>query len=164
CSIPASTWISTPCSRRALLAHTVWRSSKETCRFLKLTILFLRRLEMQFVNRKSISLVMAIGPRLVVAVLAGLAILVGVSCPVSYGQDIPGSSAESLPRNYVNSDREDDPPALRSRVVAVGIPGASAISAVGTFLPGGPIHDKPEFRAFTQPGRILDPIRILVGS
>jgi hypothetical protein len=53
---------------------------------------------------------------------------------------------------------------LRGRVVAVGIPGASAISAVGQFLPGGPIQDKPEFAAFTQPGRILDPVRILVGS
>src|SRR5215472_9716161 len=87
----------------------------------------------------------------VFTVLAGLAVLVGVSCPASYSQDIPGSSAESLPSNYVNSDREDGPPALRGRVVAVGIPGASAISAVGTFLPGGPIHDKPDFRAFTQP-------------
>src|SRR5215471_3665232 len=53
---------------------------------------------------------------------------------------------------------------LRGRVVAVGIRGASAISAVGKFLPGGPIHDKPAFAAFTQPGRILDPVRILVGS
>lgn len=53
---------------------------------------------------------------------------------------------------------------LQGRVVAVGIPGASAISAVGVFLPGGPIHDKPAFAVFTQPGRILDPVRILVGS
>lgn len=53
---------------------------------------------------------------------------------------------------------------LRARIVAVGIPGASAISAVGTFLPGGPIHDKPAFAAFTQPGKVLDPTRILVGS
>jgi hypothetical protein len=53
---------------------------------------------------------------------------------------------------------------LRGRVVAVGIPGASAISPVGTFLPGGPIHDNPAFAAYTQPGRILDPVRILVGS
>src|SRR5882672_3030996 len=53
---------------------------------------------------------------------------------------------------------------LRGRIVAVGIPDASAISAVGTFLPGGPIHDKPAFAAFTQPGKVLDPARILVGS
>jgi hypothetical protein len=51
-----------------------------------------------------------------------------------------------------------------AHIVAVGIPGASAISAVGTFLPGGPIHDKPAFFAFTLPGQVLDPARILVGS
>ncbi|MBO0726618.1 MAG: hypothetical protein J2P52_13530 [Blastocatellia bacterium] len=53
---------------------------------------------------------------------------------------------------------------LIGRIVAVGIPGVSAISPVGTFLPGGPIHDNPAFAAYTQPGRILDPARILVGS
>jgi hypothetical protein len=53
---------------------------------------------------------------------------------------------------------------LNGRIVAVGIPGISAISPVGTFLPGGPIHDKPAFAAYTQPGSILDPVRILVGS
>jgi len=55
-------------------------------------------------------------------------------------------------------------PSLNGRIVAVGIPGASAISAVGTFLSGGPIHDNPEFAAYTQPGKVLDPVRILVGS
>ena len=53
---------------------------------------------------------------------------------------------------------------LSGRVVAIGIPGISAVSAVGTFLPGGPIHDNPKFAAFTNPGRVLDPTRILVGS
>jgi hypothetical protein len=46
----------------------------------------------------------------------------------------------------------------------VGISEASAISPVGSFLPGGSIHDKPALAAFTQPGRVLDPDRILVGS
>jgi hypothetical protein len=46
----------------------------------------------------------------------------------------------------------------------VGIPGAGAISPVGVFHPGGPIHDKPEFAAYTQPGRVLDPERLLVAS
>jgi hypothetical protein len=32
------------------------------------------------------------------------------------------------------------------------------------FHPGGPIHDKPAFVAFTQPGRILDPERVLVAT
>src|SRR5262245_54534307 len=53
---------------------------------------------------------------------------------------------------------------LIGRIVAIGIPGVSAISPVGVFLPGGPIHDNPKFAAFTQPGRVLDPARILVGS
>jgi len=53
---------------------------------------------------------------------------------------------------------------LRGRIAAIGIPGISAISPIGSFLPGGPIHDNPAFAAFTQPGRILDPARILVGS
>jgi hypothetical protein len=53
---------------------------------------------------------------------------------------------------------------LEGRIVAIGIPGVSAISPVGTFLAGGPIHDKPAFAAFTQTGKVLDPARILVGS
>jgi hypothetical protein len=57
----------------------------------------------------------------------------------------------------------DDQQALRGRIVAVGIPGASSVSAVGTFLPGGPIA-KPPSNAFTQAGQVLDPVRILVGS
>ena len=48
------------------------------------------------------------------------------------------------------------PPALRARIVAVGIAGAGAVAPVGAFHPGGPIRDKAEFFAFTQPGRILD--------
>ena len=55
-------------------------------------------------------------------------------------------------------------PELAGRVVAVGIPGVSGLSAIGTFHPGGPIYDKPAFRAFTNPGEILDPERILVAS
>jgi hypothetical protein len=63
-----------------------------------------------------------------------------------------------------DDEDRDDIRAVQGRIVAVGIPGASTISGVGTFLPGGPIHDKPNFAAFTQPGKILDPTRILVGS
>ncbi len=53
---------------------------------------------------------------------------------------------------------------LEGRIIAFGIPGASAVAPVGTFLPGGPIHDNPVLAAFTQPGRVLDPARIMVGS
>jgi hypothetical protein len=51
---------------------------------------------------------------------------------------------------------------LEGRLVAIGIPGVSAIAPVGTFLAGGPIP--AGFAAYTQPGRVLDPKRILVGS
>jgi hypothetical protein len=55
-------------------------------------------------------------------------------------------------------------PILNARIIAVGIPGISAVAPVGTFLPGGPIHDNPAFAALTQPGQVIDPQRILVGS
>jgi len=58
----------------------------------------------------------------------------------------------------------DNKQSLQGHIIAVGIPGASAISPVGIFLPGGPIHDNPAFAAYTQPGQVLDPARILVGS
>lgn len=53
---------------------------------------------------------------------------------------------------------------LPGRVVAVGIPGAGAVSAVSTFHPGGPICDNPKFHQYTEPGQILEPARILVAS
>ena len=59
---------------------------------------------------------------------------------------------------------DDNRASLSGRIVAIDIPGAAAVAPVGAFLPGGPIHDKPEFAAYTQPGRVLDPARILVGS
>jgi hypothetical protein len=53
---------------------------------------------------------------------------------------------------------------LKGRAIAVGIPGVSAISPGGALLPGGPIHDDLSLATYTQPGQILDPVRILVGS
>src|SRR5262245_5552581 len=67
-------------------------------------------------------------------------------------------------RHAAKADDGDDRQSIAGRIVALGIPGASAIAPVGVFLPGGPIHDNPNFAAFTQPGRILDSVRILVGS
>src|SRR5262249_27414788 len=64
-------------------------------------------------------------------------------------------------------------PRVDARVIAVNIPGASAVSQVGTFLPGLPVpfgkctlpHPIPtSFSTFIQPGAVLDPNRILVGS
>ncbi len=65
---------------------------------------------------------------------------------------------------------------IRARVIAVNIPGASAISQVGTFLLNTPplvmcnatvAFPSPiptSFAPFIQPGAVLDPNRILVGS
>jgi len=71
-----------------------------------------------------------------------------------------------LPVSSISVAQAQDQPSgkLTARVLAVGIPGASAVAPVGTFHKGGPIHDKPEFAASTQPGQILDPRRILVTS
>src|SRR5215471_21698167 len=63
---------------------------------------------------------------------------------------------------FAAADANDPIPILEGRLIVAGIPGASAIAPVGTFLPGGPIPSK--FAAFTAPGKILDPTRILVGS
>lgn len=76
------------------------------------------------------------------------------------GLSLIGNSAVA----WAQDTDQDDRPAIKGRIVAVGIPGASSISPVGSFLPGGPIHNKPALAAFTQPGRVLDPVRILVGS
>ncbi len=53
---------------------------------------------------------------------------------------------------------------LTARVLASGIPGAGALSPVGSFHPGSPIHDKRAFAATTRAGRVLDPTRLLVAS
>src|SRR6185503_16189721 len=54
--------------------------------------------------------------------------------------------------------------ALVARVVAVGIPGAGPVAAVGKFLPGGPINDNAAFKAYTEGGKVLEADRLLVGS
>ncbi len=58
---------------------------------------------------------------------------------------------------------------IKPRVIATNIPGASAISQVGTFLnnpvPPACAHPIPTlFPSYIQPGAVLDPNRILVGS
>src|SRR6478735_2989710 len=75
--------------------------------------------------------------------------------------------------------RAQSVPTIHARIVAVNIPGASAIAQVGTFLnnsdvcshtiTGLPIlfpHPipNPPFDSFIQPGAMLDPNRILVGN
>src|SRR6266851_2552377 len=66
--------------------------------------------------------------------------------------------------NIGRVDGQGHPQFLTGRLVTIGIPGVSAISPVGTFLAGGPIHDKPALAAYTLPGKVLDPKRIVVGS
>jgi uncharacterized integral membrane protein (TIGR00698 family) len=53
---------------------------------------------------------------------------------------------------------------LAGRVLATDIPGAGALSPVGKFHPGGPMHDKRDFAAHTERGEMLDPTRLLVAS
>jgi hypothetical protein len=62
------------------------------------------------------------------------------------------------------ADQQGSAPFIHGRVIAFGIPGASAVSPVGRFLPGSPINSNPDLAALTQPGRVLDPTRIVVGS
>jgi hypothetical protein len=70
----------------------------------------------------------------------------------------------SLLPAFGSTSRADDPPVAAARVVVVGLPGAGAVAQIGAFHAGGPIHDKPEFAAYTLPGKILDPTRLLVTS
>src|SRR6266700_4339891 len=84
---------------------------------------------------------------------------------------IDGTSADStaqaesgLDHDDGRDDRDDRAPSLRAQVVARGIPGAGAITQVGTFRPGGPFHDNPVLAAFTAPGRVLDSKRLLVAG
>ncbi|MEO8804880.1 MAG: di-heme oxidoredictase family protein [Burkholderiaceae bacterium] len=57
-----------------------------------------------------------------------------------------------------------EPPTLtlRARIVATGLLGAHGIRQVGRFHSGGPLTSNPEFLLQTQPGRVLDPERVLV--
>lgn len=57
-----------------------------------------------------------------------------------------------------------EPVTLRARVVATGIPGAGALSPVGEFHAGGPLHDNRGLAARTRRGAVLDPARLLVAS
>jgi hypothetical protein len=87
--------------------------------------------------------------RFVLAALSAVLVMVGLATLGGTGSSTAGATDASF---------------INGRPIAFGIPGASAVSPVGTFLPGGPIHDNPTLAAFTQPGRVLDPTRMMVGS
>ena len=79
----------------------------------------------------------------------------------------PPDNARAMPLTNATGELPAEPVRsvrLRGRVLATGIPGAGALSPVGVFHPGGPMHDKREFAAATEPGRVLDPTRLLVAS
>ena len=83
------------------------------------------------------------------ALAAGIAAIGGLAAP-------QGARAQGVP-------------SLEARVVAVNIAGASALAQVGTFLnvppPGACANPIPsKFASYIQPGAMLDPKRILVGS
>jgi hypothetical protein len=83
------------------------------------------------------------------AILGVMALAAGISA-----FDAEGARAEAIPL-------------FDARVIAVNIPGASAVSQVGTFLHNPASCSSPiptSFPSFIQPGAVLDPNRILVGS
>ena len=101
-------------------------------------------------------------------VVAPSAFLVGmmtfaVGC-VGTADEATAVSEEALSLRADCAPRAPASKPLYGHVIASGIPGAAAITQVGQFLAGGPIHDKPALAALTQPGRVLDPTRLLVGS
>ena len=61
-------------------------------------------------------------------------------------------------------DRHEPIAELKARIIATGIPGAGAVTEVGSFLTGSPLHDKAAFVPFTAPGAVLAPTRVLVAS
>src|SRR5215472_8935147 len=67
---------------------------------------------------------------------------------------------------FASTENQDDENAesVQAEVVATGIPGAGAVAQVGTFQTGGPFHDRADFAAFTEPGRVLDHTRLFVTS
>ncbi len=82
------------------------------------------------------------------AAAGSLALLLGAAAPAP-AQDAP----------------PDAPPAairLVARVIVSGLQGAHGLSQVGRFHAGGPFVSNPEFLLSTQPGRVLDPERLLV--
>src|SRR5438128_1680819 len=64
-------------------------------------------------------------------------------------------------RNSPYGDRQG---VLHASVIATGIPGAGAVAEVGDFLRGSPMHDNALFTPYAQPGKVLDPKRVLVAS
>src|SRR3954467_6819536 len=81
---------------------------------------------------------------------------------------LPLLAALIMAQNVIAAEQQDLP-TISARLVAAHIPGASALAQVGTFLnvppPGACANPIPSrFPSFIQPGAVLDPVRLLVGS
>ncbi|MDJ0754715.1 MAG: di-heme oxidoredictase family protein [Ardenticatenaceae bacterium] len=66
--------------------------------------------------------------------------------------------------SYVQAQGNTPQITLEARLIAVGLPAVGGVRQVGAFHSGGAIPSNPEFAAATEPGKILDPDRLLVAS
>jgi hypothetical protein len=88
------------------------------------------------------------GPPRAATVLVVAALACGLGQRVAAGSTAAPAAAQSW--------------TLRARIVATGLPAAHGVRQVGRFHSGGPLTTNPEFLLQTQPGRVLDPERVLV--
>jgi hypothetical protein len=77
--------------------------------------------------------------------------------------------ATLLLANTVIASESESIPRIDARLIAAHIPGASALAQIGTFLnvppPGACANPIPtRFPTYIQPGAVLDPVRLLVGT
>jgi mono/diheme cytochrome c family protein len=86
------------------------------------------------------------------------------TCGLVLGAALSLQLARSSAAVEENRDRDERFAELKARVIATGIPGAGAVTEVGDFLTGSPLHDKAAFVPFTASGRVLAPARVLVAS
>ncbi len=67
--------------------------------------------------------------------------------------------------NVPSAGGAPDAAVVQAEILATGIPGAGAITQVGTFQHGGPLRDNLGLiNGTTSPGGVLDPARLLVAS
>ena len=104
--------------------------------------------------------------RLWLVVTVGAASIALGACNAG-SEPAPATTQTSDPlsvRDAIHDFEQGFAPSVHARVVAQGIPGAGAITQIGTFHRGSPFHDKAPFAALTAPGMILDGKRLFVGS
>jgi len=87
-----------------------------------------------------------------------------LGCGAEVDTSAPTTAGEALTTDHAGDRDEPFAYPTHARVVAQGIPGAGALTQVGTFHRGGPLHDKAALAGLTAPGMILDGKRLLVAS